>query len=157
MRREKCRCKNCRSFFNVCTKVKKHEYCKKVACQRARKRKWQKRKMADDQTYHRDQKEAQEIWLNKNPDYWKQYRSNHCEYTDRNRDKQKERNRSGKVSSAAKPSFSEIAKMDALNHKNHTLSGRYHLIPLSGKKIAKMDALIVKIDVIKESCDVYGS
>jgi hypothetical protein len=157
VRRQKRRCRNCRSFFDVCTKVKKHEYCKKAACQRARKRKWQKRKVTDDQTYRRDQKEAQEIWLNNNPDYWKQYRENHPEYTEHNRVKQKERNRSGKVRSADKAFFGEIAKMDALSHKNQTLSGRYQLIPLSGKKIAKMDALIVKIDVIKEGYEVFDS
>lgn len=114
MTRQKRRCKNCRSFFEACPKVKKHAYCKKEACQKARKKKWQKRKIADDQTYRQDQKEAQKIWLDKRPGYWKQYRASHPEYTQRNRKKQKDRNRSVKVHTAAKSSFREIAKMDAL-------------------------------------------
>ena len=150
MRRQKRRCKNCRSFFEVCTKVKKHAYCKKEVCQKARKKKWQKRKIADDQTYRQDQKEAQKIWLNKRPGYWKRYRASHPEYTQRNRKKQKDRNRSVKVHTAAKSSFREIAKMDALTDKKHVLSGRYRLIPLCEEKIAKMDALIVEIGVIKD-------
>jgi hypothetical protein len=148
MRSQKRRCKHCRCFYEVCTKVKKHEYCKKEACQKARRGKWQKRKKADDQTYRLDQEEAQNTWLDKRPDYWKQYRASHPEYTDRNRNKQKERNRSGKVRTATESGFSEIAKMDALSDKKHLLSGRYRLIPLSGEKIAKMDALIVEIELI---------
>jgi hypothetical protein len=33
------RCKHCGCLFEVCNKVKKHEYCNKKKCQRARKRK----------------------------------------------------------------------------------------------------------------------
>ena len=61
MKSERRRCKHCHCYFEVCPKVKKHEYCRKPECQKARKRAWQKRKMAEDETYRRDQKEAQEI------------------------------------------------------------------------------------------------
>lgn len=157
MRRKKRRCRHCRCFFEVCKKVKKHEYCQKEACQKARRRKWQKGKIDNDQTYRGDQKEAQNTWLDKRPDYWKQYRASHPEYTKRNRNKQKERNRSGKVRTAAESSFSKIAKMDALSDKKHILSGRYRIIPLSGKKIAKMDALIVEIGLIRGGYETFYS
>jgi hypothetical protein len=33
-----------------------------------------------------------------------------------------------------------------------SISGRYKLVPIAAQKIAKMDAFIVEIDVIKEGC-----
>ena len=74
MKKNMRRCQNCGCLFEVCNKVKKHEYCNKKKCRRARKRKWQKQKIKNDATYRKDQKEAQELWLNNNPDYWKDYR-----------------------------------------------------------------------------------
>ena len=60
MKKNMRRCQNCGCLFEVCNKVKKHEYCNKEKCQRARKRKWQKQKIKNDKTYRKDQKEAQE-------------------------------------------------------------------------------------------------
>ena len=157
MKRGRRRCKHCHCYFEACPKVKKHEYCRKPECQKARKRAWQKRKMAEDETYRRDQKEAQKDWCNNNPDYWKKYRSKNTKYTDRNRVQQKERNRTVKGLSSVKPDFGKIAKMDALQAKNKTLSGRYRLTPLSAPDIAKMDAIIVEIDVIKGGCEIFNS
>lgn len=157
MNRERRRCKHCHCYFEVCSKVKKHEYCRKPDCQKARKRAWQKRKMAEDETYRRDQKDAQKIWCTNNPDYWKNYRSENTEYTDRNRGQQKERNRMLRGKSSVKLESGKIAKMDALPAKTETLSGRYQLTPLTTPDIAKMDAIIVEIDVIKGGCEILHS
>jgi len=157
MNRERRRCKHCRCYFEVCPKVKKHEYCSKPGCQKARKRAWQKCKMAEDETYRRDQKDAKKIWCNNNPDYWGKYRSENTEYTKRNRARQITRNIGVKGFSSVKAQSIKIAKMDALQAKTDTLSGRYQLTPVPSSDIAKMDALIVEIVVIKEGCQPFYS
>ena len=43
---------------------------------------------------------------------------------------------------------SEIAKMDVPTKKNNIISGYYKLIPITDGKIAKMEVLVVKIEVI---------
>jgi len=151
MKQSRRRCRHCGCNLEVCTKVKKHEYCTKPDCQKARKRAWQKKKMAEDAEYRRDQKEAQKIWRENNPHYWKKYRSENERYTEENRLRQRQRNRTQRALSTGRAKVGEVAKMDAIKGKNNTLSGRYELIPIAGKNIAKMDALIVKIDVIKDS------
>jgi hypothetical protein len=149
------RCRHCGCYFDVCTKVEKHHYCNKSDCQRARKRAWQKNKMAADERYRHDQKEAQKIWRENNPDYWKKYRSKNDRYTEENRLRQRQRNRTRRGLSAGRVQLNGIAKMDAIKGKNDILSGRYKLVPIVAQKIAKMDAFIVEIDVIKEGCKFF--
>ena len=148
------RCQNCGCLFEVCNKVKKHEYCNKKQCQRARKSKWQKQKMKNDEIYRKDQKEAQKIWLDNNPDYWEKYRRKNLKYTKDNRKKQRDRNQ--KTESTTKPISKPIAKMDALTHENSIISGRYELVPIKSDMIAKMDALIVEINTISQGYAYSG-
>ena len=150
------RCRHCGCLFEVCNKVKKHEYCNKKKCQRARKRKWQKDKLKNDPIYRKDQKTAQEDWLNNNPDYWKNYRHDNKEYTDRNREKQRLRNKIKRSESTQKADLKPIAKMDTLTRDNNIISGRYELIPVTSDMIAKMDALIVEINTISSSYPHLG-
>ena len=142
------RCRNCGCLFKVCRKVKKHEYCHKKECQQARKRKWQREKLTNDAAYRQDQKTAQEDWINKNPDYWKNYRLNHPSYRDRNRVQQRIRNQAGRSKSAPDKKSDLIAKMDAITPERTILSGKYQLVPATPDMIAKMDALIVEINAI---------
>jgi len=144
------RCQNCGCLFEVCNKVKKHEYCNKKKCRKVRNRKWQKQKIKNDATYRNDQKEAQEVWLNNNPDYWKDYRRKNSKYTESNRKKQRKRNQIQRAESATEPISKPIAKMDALTRGNNIISGRYELVPVTSDMIAKMDALIVEINTISQ-------
>jgi hypothetical protein len=105
-----------------------------------RKRKWQKEKLANDSAYRDNQAAAQREWCSRNKGYWKDYRKRNPAYTEQNRNRQKERNRLKR-----KP---EIAKMDAQKGKTLITSGRYQLVPLYNGTIAKMDVLIVEIDVV---------
>jgi len=157
MKQSRHRCRHCGCYLQACAKVKKHDYCNKSSCQRARKRAWQKNKIAEDEGYCQDQKEAQKIWRENNPDYWKKYRSENDQYVERNRVLQRQRNRTRRALSTGQAKFGEIAKMDAIKGKNDTLSGRYKLVPIAAQKIAKMDALIVEIDVIKESYKFFDT
>lgn len=157
MKQSRRRCRHCGCYLEACKKVKKHDYCKKPGCQRARKRAWQNKKMAEDEEYRRDQKEAQKIWREKNPDYWKKYRSENDRYAEENRLRQRQRNRTKRALTTGRVKLDEIAKMDAIKGKNNTLSGRYKLVPIAGKMIAKMDALIVEIDVIKDGYKFFDT
>ena len=150
MEKKKRRCHHCGCLFEVCNKVKKHEYCNKKQCQKARKRKWQQEKMKNDEAYRQDQKAAQNDWANNNPDYWKNYRRNNKEYTNRNREQQRRRNRIKRADSAPDKESDPIAKMDALPHENNIISGKYELVPVAPGMIAKMDALIVEINTISD-------
>lgn len=156
MKKRMGRCKHCRCLFSICPKVKKHEYCNKKKCQRARRGKWQREKLQNDNTYRRDQSTAKEDWVNNNPDYWKSYRKNHPEYTDRNREKQHQRNRKRNKKSKFNAKPTPIAKMDALRAENKIISGKYRLVPFEPGMIAKMDALIVEIVSVSSSYTKSG-
>jgi hypothetical protein len=156
MKKKMRRCQHCGCLFEVCNKVKKHEFCNKKECQKARKRKWQRDKMNNDANYRKDQKIAQEDWRNNNPDYWKNYRRDNQEYTDRNREQQQIRDRVKKAKSAPAEKSGPIAKMDALMPERAILSGKYQLVPIMPDMIAKMDALIVEINMISNNYTYPG-
>jgi len=125
--------------------VRHQRYCSDPECQKTRKRKWQKEKLANDSDYRANQAEAQRQWRSRNTDYWKRYRRRNPAYTERNRMGQRERNR-------RRQSGSEIAKMDELKGKPVIPSGRYRLVPFCDLGIAKMDELIVELGVISRGC-----
>ena len=138
-------CLWCKKLFHPHPAVHDQRYCSERGCQKARKRKWQKEKLAKDSGYRANQAEAQRQWGSRNKDYWKRYRKQHPAYTEKNRIRQRERN-------GHRGSGSGIAKMDELKGKLLVPSGRYRLIPFGNPGIAKMDELIVEIGVISEGC-----
>ena len=140
-------CLCCKKPFHPHPAVHHQQYCSDPECQKARKRKWQKEKLANDRDYRANQAEAQKQWRSRNKDYWKKYRERHPAYTERNREDQRERNR-------RRRSGGEIAKMDELKGETLIPSGRYRLVPLCNVGIAKMDELIVELGVISRGCGV---
>jgi len=143
------RCESCERRFIPHPAVAHQEYCSAPECQKTRKRKWQKEKLANDSDYRANQAEAQKQWRSRNRDYWRQYRKRNPAYTEKNRIRQRERNR-GRRSGAG------IAKMDELRGKTVIPSGRYRLVPFCNLGIAKMDELIVEIGVISGDCRLGG-
>ena len=129
-------CAHCGRLFNPNPRVKNQHYCSEKECQRARKRLWQKRKLADDPDYKANQKDAQKTWREKNPHYWKEYRKRSPQYVENNRNRQRERRRGGSV-----------AKMDASGMDLTLESGTYFIIPASAG-VAKMDASARKVLLI---------
>ncbi len=127
--------------------VRNQQYCSDSECQKTRKRKWQKEKLANDREYRDNQAAAQKEWCSRNKGYWKEYRKRNAGYAEGNRILQRERNR-------RRRSKSQIAKMDASGAENIISSGCYRLMPLCNGVIAKMDELIVKIDVISSGCSI---
>jgi hypothetical protein len=86
-------CLCCKKRFKPHPAVPDQEYCSDPECQKTRKRKWQKEKLANDSDYRANQAEAQKQWRSRNRDYWRQYRKRNPAYTEKNRIRQRERNR----------------------------------------------------------------
>lgn len=136
------RCAHCRRAFISNPRVKLQKYCSRLICQKARKAKWQRQKMASDNDYRLNQKDAKQKWQQQHPDYSRKYRESHPEYCQRNRDLQKLRD--------AKRRAQRLAKMDPLNQLKPVNPGTYYLIPL-WPNLAKMDALTQRITIIPSS------
>ena len=139
-------CVHCRRLFKANPRVKNQKYCNHEICQRARKSRWQQRKMDSDADYRQNQKDSQQTWQTQHPDYWRQYRDSHPQYRERNRMLQKQRD--------AKRRAKHLAKMDSLKRLKQIKPGTYYLIPCTGN-LAKMDALTQKINVISAAYDDY--
>ena len=139
------RCKHCRRRFVPRPQNPDQKYHSEPACQKARKREWQKRKLENDPDYQDNQQDAQRRWRENNPDYQREYRQRNKEYTERNRWQQQARNRLVRGQNDNQP---VIAKMDASPAKYSVLSGRYELRRIESGDIVKMDASIVEINVI---------
>lgn len=112
-------CSNCGELFLPCRSVPEQAFCSKSACQRARKRIWQKQKLASDTDYRDNQQSSQKAWRAANSAYMREYRARHHNYVVKNRIQQSERNRNRKKSlepAAISPpsSSSLIVKMDEL-------------------------------------------
>lgn len=152
-------CRNCRRKFNPCPRVRNQLYCGRPKCRRAWKRKWQRRKRAEDIEYQDNQESAQKAWRKRHPEYWQEYRQRNPVSTEENRLKQRERNRAQrKLSNESIPRM--IAKMDSINPANADSAtitpGRYCMIPVVDGMIAKMDPIIVEISSISAVAKQIG-
>ena len=143
------RCAACDEPFTAKKHVPDQRFCSKPACQRERRRRWQRQKLKDDLDYRANQAAAQKRWRENNPDYWRRYRQTHPQYTARNREQQQQRNRR-RDRTATGPSPPAIAKMNAYPPQKPIVSGTYRLVPVSGPAIAKMDAYTVEMHVISD-------
>ena len=139
-------CCHCGDYFPPSPRHKDQRFCKKSACQKARKAEWQRNKMATDPEYRANQRQSHQEWLWANPNYWKGYRKRNPEKAVRNRMLQTIRNRRrGKSQdSNAKMDTSLIAKMDASKPNSFNLVGQFWLVPV----IAKMDALKICLHTV---------
>lgn len=129
----KSRCAHCQRRFVPNPRVKTQRFCSNKPCQKVRKAKWQRDKMATDPDYQANQRDAGRTWQSQHPEYWRHYRQEHPDYRQRNRLLQHHRDQTRR----AKP----LAKMDASIPVSFVKPGIYHLIPATGEALAKMDAL----------------
>lgn len=151
-------CPSCAEPFAPYPHVPDQRYCRAAECQRARKRAWERHKLADDPDYGATRVEAQRTWLESRPDYWREYRANHPEAADRNRALQRERNRRRRHPPPAPegpPDTSVIAKTDAYpsdSPDSPLPSGRYALVFVGDESpglIAKKDVFaLVELRVL---------
>ena len=137
-------CVACSQPFQPCPQVPDQSYCSAPACQRERRKQWHRQKLQTDPDYQNNQARAQKAWMQRNPNYWREYRKSHPEYVERNRVRQQERN--------AKVTGHSIAKMDVSIPSTPLPSGIYHLSLVTGAGIAKMDVWTVEITVHACKC-----
>jgi hypothetical protein len=140
------RCLSCRLRFRPCPQTPGQQYCGEQACQRERRRRWQRMKQQSDADYRDNQRRAQQAWAAQHSEYWRDWRGRHPEYCQRNRARQRLRNQRRREATAP----AEIAKMDASAPGLRVPSGTYRLVPAAVGGIAKMDAWTVEIAVITE-------
>jgi hypothetical protein len=138
------RCLACGNQFRLLPQVPEQNHCSSSACQRERRKLWQRLKRATDPAYRDNQARAQKAWLDRHPDYWSQYRERHPEYVERNRERQVARNTNRRESAL-------IAKMDASQTQRALSSGTYRLSMLQDGQIAKMDEWIVQIVLLAKA------
>lgn len=134
------RCAHCRCHFLPDPRVKTQRFCSNKACQRARKAQWQRDKLATDPDYRANQRDCQQSWQHQHPHYWRQYRQQRADYRERHRLLQQHRDHKRRT----RP----LAKMDVLEPVTFIQPGIYHLIPVVGPQLAKMEVLSQKCHVI---------
>lgn len=132
-------CIHCGREFIPNPKVKNHRYCSDSTCQKARRARWSREKMASDPDYKDNKKASQGKWLGRHPGYYKKYRAKHPEYVKRNRQLQAIRD-----ARRCKDKTSRLlAKIDSLSFSRK--GELFKVIPQGNKLLAKMDSLVVKL------------
>ncbi|MGF6465134.1 hypothetical protein [Paraburkholderia youngii] len=133
-------CLACGNAFVPLLHVPRQRYCSSDACQRARRRDWQNRRLRIDSDYRDNQARAQAKWRAGHSGYWREYRAAHPAYRERNSTMQRMRN--------ARHSFKPAAKMDVIGLSRPLGSGFYVLRHADSAGAAKMDAWTVHIAVL---------
>jgi len=145
------KCINCNRRVQANERLKSgQKYCGREECQRERRRRWYREKIKTDNKYSKKQKECKRKWRDKKPahKYQSDYRASHPKYVESNREKQRERNRRRqKVENQS--TKEKIVKIDALNSEVIEKAKTYRMRILSGKKIVKIDTLIVELQEYK--------
>jgi len=146
------KCQYCGRSFLLSSRHPKQCTCNSKACRNVYKNQWRKEKIATDADHQANKRDSQKRWIQKHPGYWRTYRQNHREYTDRNREMQRQRNCGRKQPRDAAPliakSDSVNAKSDLVKEQNALISGYYSLQRLDADMIAKSDLVIVQISSI---------
>jgi hypothetical protein len=78
---ERRRCAACEQAFRPRAQSPGQLYCGQAACQRERRRRWQRSKRQRDEDYRANQARAQRVWAADHRDYWRGWRAAHPEYT----------------------------------------------------------------------------
>src|ERR1700754_4021365 len=133
-------CLACGNVFVPLLHVPRQRYCSTKACQRARRRDWQNRRLRVDDDYRDNQARAQAKWRAGHSSYWREYRAAHPVYRDRNRSMQRVRN--------ARRNFGLIANMDVIRSHQPLGSAFYVLRNADDAAAANMNAWTVHIAVL---------
>lgn len=134
------RCVACGRNFRVLAQVPDQAYCSEAACQRERRKLWQRARRDTDPDYADNQTRAQKAWLERNSDYWRRYREANPEYAERNRELQRQRNREQRAR--------KIAKKNASAEAPPMASGMYRLTLATDDGVAKMDSWLVELSFV---------
>jgi hypothetical protein len=119
-------CRGCGQPFQPRPQNPTQTYCSQPACQRARKRDWQRRKRATDPDYRANDQAAHRAWAQAHPQYWRAWRERHPESVVRNREAQGARN------ARRRGALGVIAKEDAWTSESCLPAGTYRVEPWRG-------------------------
>jgi hypothetical protein len=137
-------CAACGKKFTPSAHVAEQRFCSQPDCQRERRRRWKRGKRQTDADYRENQARAQHAWSERHREYWREYRRQHPQYTERNRQQQRVRNARRGVQEGS----GVIAKGNASEGFGREFSGTYVLTPVTQEVIAKRNAWTVKITAI---------
>jgi hypothetical protein len=135
-------CVGCGQAFQPRPQTPNQAYCSTLACQRLRKRQWQRAKLQSDPDYRGNQREAQRVWQENHPDYWRHYRNVHPKYVERNQDLKRARTFSN----------TDNVKMDAWISSEVLPPGLYKIAPARGYDVSGGSTLIVEITPVCLDC-----
>ncbi len=144
---EKRRCAACHKLYHPRPQNPGQKFCSAAHCQRERKRRWQKARRAADPDYRDNDVQASCQWRRRHPDYWRAYRAQHPQSVIRNRDKQRERDRTRRLK-APQSSASDLANEDASTPLFSIETNTYRMIPVTDGDLANENAYLVKIALV---------
>ncbi|QLG91196.1 hypothetical protein HZF02_04170 [Pseudomonas yamanorum] len=136
-------CTCCGLPFEKRPQVPNQAYCSLPACQRARRQRWQRDKMQTDPDYRDNQSRNQRAWLDRHPEYWRNYREANPEYVERNKSRQ--RSKHDLLQEV------DIAKMD-VSRGMALRAGFYRIEQVSGGDAASSEPWIVEITPLNIGC-----
>lgn len=138
-------CTACGQTFQPHHKVPTQTYCSSPACQKARRQNWQRDKQQSDPDYRDNQRRVQRAWIDRNPDYWREYRKSNSEST--------ASAINGKSESSNRP---PLVKMDELAGLKGIPAGVYRIRPVAGYGTTINDTWVVEITPVCNSCPLQS-
>jgi hypothetical protein len=133
------RCINCAGIFQPIPQVRNQIYCSKEACQKERRREWQKKKRKNDQDYKDNQYRAQRAWAERNPDYWRDYRKKSTNSSPLSNSQNNKPNKTKKGENEYSQSDEQI------NSKWHAIQDGTYRLRVIEKSSSKMDVWIIEL------------
>ena len=107
------RCRYCQRSFQTSKFRPLQTVCSEVGCQRQRRADYHRGKIAADPEYRDVCRDSPRKWRARNPDYWRQYRSDHPDAAVRNREQQKLRDRRARLRNLANNTLARDLKHSA--------------------------------------------
>ena len=115
-------------------------FCLAPACQRERKRRWQRQRRQVDPDYRDNEARAAQLWRQRHPDYWRDYRREHADYRERNMAQQAGRD--------LRRSTRRLANGDVSTRDPPVPSGTYVLSLAGAGDLANGEVWTVEIRVV---------
>jgi len=107
------RCLYCQQVFQPAPYHPQQLICSRPECQRQRRRNYHRRQVASDSLYRQVCRESAHKWREAHPGYWKQYRLNHPQQAERNRQRQQRRDQKRRLLNLANNNLAVDLKRSA--------------------------------------------
>jgi tRNA(Leu) C34 or U34 (ribose-2'-O)-methylase TrmL len=106
-------CRYCHQIFQPSVYRPQQRVCGEPDCQRRRRSDYHRERIRNDSAYAEDVRASQKKWRQANRDYWKQYRQQHPEAAERNRNHQRQRDQKRRLLNLAKNNLALDLKHEA--------------------------------------------